>query len=45
MYKKRDKMENIFLCIGIALAVGLIMSRIVKRLKLPAVTGYLVGGI
>lgn len=38
-------MENILLSIGIALAVGLLMSRIVKRLKLPAVTGYLVGGI
>ena len=38
-------MENILLSIGIALAIGLIMSRIVKILKLPAVTGYLVGGI
>ena len=38
-------MKSILLSIGIALAVGLIMSRIVKRLKLPAVTGYLVGGI
>jgi len=38
-------MESILLTIGIALAVGLIMSRIVKMLKLPAVTGYLVGGI
>jgi len=38
-------MENILLSIGIALAVGLIMSRVVKMLKLPAVTGYLVGGI
>ena len=38
-------MENILLSIGITLAIGLIMSRIVKILKLPAVTGYLVGGI
>ena len=38
-------MESVLLSIGIALAAGLIMSRIVKRLKLPAVTGYLVGGI
>ena len=38
-------MESILLSIGIALAVGLIMSRLVKMLKLPAVTGYLVGGI
>ena len=43
--KRGIKMENILLSIGIALAVGLLMSRIVKRLKLPAVTGYLVGGI
>ena len=38
-------MENILLSIGIAMAAGLIMSRIVKMLKLPAVTGYLVAGI
>lgn len=38
-------MESILLSIGIALAVGLIMSRVVKPLKLPAVTGYLIGGI
>ena len=38
-------MESILFSIGIALAVGLIMSRIVKMLKLPAVTRYLVGGI
>jgi len=38
-------MESILLSIGIALAVGLIMSRIVKFFKLPAVTGYLVGGV
>lgn len=38
-------MESILLSIGIALAIGLIMSRIVKILKLPAVTGYLLGGI
>ena len=37
--KRGKKMENILLSIGIALAVGLLMSRIVKRLKLPAVTG------
>lgn len=38
-------MNSILLSIGIALAVGLIMSRVVKPLKLPAVTGYLIGGI
>lgn len=38
-------MEKILLSIGIALTIGLIMSRAVKIFKLPAVTGYLVGGI
>lgn len=33
------------LSIAIALSAGLFMSRIVKPLKLPAVTGYLVAGI
>lgn len=31
--------------ISIALSMGLLMSRVVKPLKLPAVTGYLVAGI
>ena len=38
-------MESILLSISIALATGLIMSRIVKKFGLPAVTGYLVGGV
>ena len=38
-------MESVLLSISIALAVGLIMSRIVKKLGLPAVTGYLIGGV
>ncbi|MBQ8029790.1 MAG: cation:proton antiporter [Clostridia bacterium] len=33
------------LSIAVALSAGLFMSRIVKPLKLPAVTGYLVAGI
>ncbi len=33
------------LSIGIALLAGLLMSRVVKPLKLPAVTGYLLAGI
>jgi len=37
-------METI-LSIGIALAAGLFISRFVKPLKLPAVTGYLVAGV
>ena len=33
------------LVISVALSAGLFMSRVVKPLKLPAVTGYLVAGI
>lgn len=33
------------LVISVALSAGLLMSRVVKPLKLPAVTGYLVAGI
>lgn len=38
-------MNSVLLSIGIALSVGLIMSRVIKLFKLPAVTGYLIGGI
>lgn len=33
------------LCLAIALIAGLVLSRIVKLVKLPAVTGYLVAGV
>ena len=33
------------LCISVAIAAGLLLSRFVKPLKLPAVTGYLIAGI
>ena len=33
------------LCLSVALAAGLLLSRFVKPLKLPAVTGYLIAGI
>lgn len=36
---------EILLSVAVALAAGLAMSRVVKPLKLPAVTGYLVAGI
>lgn len=36
---------EILLSIAVALSAGLLMSRVVKPLKLPAVTGYLVAGI
>ena len=38
-------MENILLSLGIAMAVGLIFSRIIKLIKLPNVTAYLIGGL
>ena len=31
--------------IGIAMTAGLLLSRLVKKIKLPAVTGYLIAGI
>ncbi len=37
-------MEQLF-TLSIALLAGLFMSRVVKQLKLPAVTAYLIGGI
>ena len=36
---------EILLALSIALVAGLLMSRVVKAVKLPAVTGYLVAGI
>ncbi|MBQ4049132.1 MAG: cation:proton antiporter [Clostridia bacterium] len=36
---------EILLSLGIALAAGLLLSRFIKPLKLPAVTGYLIAGI
>ena len=31
--------------IAIALTAGLLLSRLVKKFKLPAVTGYLIAGV
>ena len=36
---------DILLSLGTAIAVGLIFNRIVKKLGLPNVTGYLVAGV
>jgi len=36
---------EVLLCISIALTAGLLLSRVVKPLGLPAVTGYLIAGI
>lgn len=38
-------MESILLSISVSLGVGLLMSRIVKKFGLPAITGYLIGGV
>ena len=37
--------QSILFSLGAAIAVGLIFNRIVKRLGLPSVTGYLVAGV
>ena len=36
---------QLLLCLSVALFAGLMLSRLAKRLKLPAVTAYLVAGI
>ncbi len=36
---------NVLLCIALALVVGLLSSRLMKLLRLPNVTGYLISGI
>ncbi len=38
-------MDNTLLCLAIALLAGLLLSRLAKKLSLPAVTAYLVAGI
>ena len=38
-------METILVCLSFALGGGLLMSRLAKRLGLPAVTAYLIGGL
>lgn len=38
-------MENTLLALGIAMAVGLLFTRIIKLVKLPNVTAYLIGGL
>lgn len=43
--KKKENKMDILLSIAIALTAGLLMSRVVKPLGLPAVTGYLFAGV
>ncbi len=38
-------MEQILLCLAVALITGLLMSRLAKLVNLPAVTAYLIGGL
>ena len=38
-------MNQILICLAIALIAGLLMSRLAKFLNLPAVTAYLVAGL
>ena len=38
-------MNNILICLAVAVIGGLMMSRLAKLLKLPAVTAYLVAGL
>ncbi len=41
----KQSMDMALLAIAVALAAGLVLSRVIKPLKFPAVTGYLIAGI
>lgn len=43
--KQSLESASVLLSLGIALIAGLVLSRIVKRFGMPAVTGYLIAGI
>lgn len=38
-------MEQLLICLSLALIAGLLMSRLAKVVRLPAVTSYLVAGL
>lgn len=38
-------MEQLLICLSLALIVGLLMSRLAKKINLPAVTAYLISGL
>lgn len=38
-------MEQMLICLSLALIAGLLMSRLAKAVNLPAVTSYLVAGL
>lgn len=43
--RKKDEKMNTLLAVSIALIAGLMMTRVVKPLKLPSVTAYLIAGV
>ena len=45
LYPRRTHMEQMLICLSIALIAGLLMSRLAKAVNLPAVTSYLVAGL
>ena len=38
-------MNNVLLALSIAMAVGLLMSRFIRLIRLPNVTAYLIAGL
>ena len=40
-----DAMEQMLICLSLALITGLLMSRLAKAVNLPAVTSYLIAGL
>lgn len=43
--KEVRNMKEILICLSVALIVGLLMTRLAKAVKLPAVTAYLITGL
>ncbi len=41
----KHNMEQMLICLSLALIAGLLMSRLAKKVNLPAVTSYLVAGL
>ena len=41
----KHNMEQMLICLALALIAGLLMSRLAKKVNLPAVTSYLVAGL
>ena len=44
-HKKKGKTMATLLSVSLALLIGLMMTRVLKPFKLPAVTAYLISGI